>query len=93
MKILIIKTGALGDVLRTSFIAQALKDKYKNRNLKIFWVVSKQARAFFINNKYVNKIILSEERNKIKNINFDLVINLEESDEDCSFVSSLKTKK
>ncbi len=93
MKILIIKTGALGDVLRTSFIAQALKDKYKNKNSKIFWLVSKQAKAFFINNQYVDKIIISEERNKIKNIKFDLVINLEESEEDCSFASSLKTKK
>jgi ADP-heptose:LPS heptosyltransferase len=32
MKILIIKTGALGDVVRTSFIAQALKEKYKKLN-------------------------------------------------------------
>lgn len=30
MKILVIKTSVLGDVVRTSFIAQALKDKYKN---------------------------------------------------------------
>jgi len=36
MKILIIKTGALGDVLRTSFLAQALKDKYKKTNQKYF---------------------------------------------------------
>ena len=35
MKILIIKTGALGDVLRTSFLAQALKDKYKKINPEI----------------------------------------------------------
>lgn len=93
MKILIIKKGALGDVLRTSFIAQALKDKYKNKTPKIFWITSKQAKAFFINNKYADKIILSEEQNKIKNINFDLIINLEESKEDCRFVSLLKTKK
>lgn len=93
MKILVIKKGALGDVLRTSFIAQALKDKYKNRNPEIFWLTSKQAKAFFINNKYVDKLILSEEQNKIKSFSFDLVINLEESEEDCSFATSLKTKK
>src|SRR3989338_4292350 len=49
MKILIIKTGALGDVLRTSFIAQALKDKYKKINLEIFWLTSQPASHFFIN--------------------------------------------
>ena len=93
MKILIIKKEALGDVLRTSFIAQALKDKYKNKNPEIFWLTSNKAKAFFINNDYVDEIIDSEERNKIKNIFFDLIINLEESEEDCKFISSLKTRK
>lgn len=93
MKIVIIKKGALGDVLRASFIAQALKDKYNQRNPKIFWLVSKQAKAFFINNPYIDKFIVSEEQDKIKDINFDLVVNLEESKEDCKFASSLKTKK
>lgn len=93
MKILIIKKGALGDVLRTSFIAQALKLKYQTLNPKIFWLTSEQAKAFFINNDYVDKIIISEEQNKIEKIDFDLVINLEESIEDCKFVSSIKTKK
>lgn len=93
MKILIIKKEALGDVLRTSFIAQALKYKYNNENPKIFWLTSDKAKDFFINNNYVDKIIISEEQNKIKNINFDLVINLEESKEDCKFTSSLNAKK
>ena len=93
MKILIIKTGALGDVLRTSFLAQALKDKYKKTKPKIFWLTSQSASQFFINNPYVDNLIILEERDKLKKINFDLVINLEESKEDCRFVSSLKTKK
>ena len=93
MKILIIKTGALGDVLRTSFLAQALKDKYKKINPEIFWLTSQTASQFFINNSYVDKLIISEERNKLKKISFDLVINLEESKEDAKFASLLKTKK
>ena len=92
MKILIIKTGALGDVLRTSFLAQALKDKYKKTKPKIFWLTSQSASQFFINNPYVDNLIILEERDKLKKINFDLVINLEESKEDCRFVSSLKRK-
>src|SRR3989338_3317564 len=93
MKILIIKTGALGDVLRTSFLAQALKDKYKKINPEIFWITSQSASQFFINNPYVDNLIISEERNKLKKINFDVVINLEESQEDAKFTSSLKSKK
>ena len=38
MNILVIKTGALGDVVRTSFIAQALNDKYKKHNPLVFIV-------------------------------------------------------
>jgi len=93
MKILIIKIGALGDVLRTTFLAQALKDKYHNVNPEIFWITSKQAEIFFQNNPYVDNIISSEKRKSIMNINFDLIINLEESFEDCLFASSLKSKK
>src|SRR3989344_1404049 len=93
MKILIIKIGALGDVLRTSFIAQTLKDKYRKTNPKIFWLTSQPASQFFINNPYVDKLIISEERDKLKKINFDLVINFEESKEDCRFASLLKTEK
>src|SRR3990167_8357908 len=93
MKILIIKTGALGDVLRTSFLAQDLKDKYKKTKPKIFWLTSQPASQFFINNPYVDNLIISEERDKLKKINFDLVINLEESQDDAEFASSLKPKK
>ena len=93
MKILIIKTGALGDVLRTSFLAQALKDKYKKINPEIFWITSQSASQFFINNPYVDNLIISEERDNLKKIKFDLVINLEESQEDAKFTSLLKPKK
>lgn len=46
MNILIIKTGALGDVVRTSFIARALKEKYLKLNLKIFWVTNWKAKSY-----------------------------------------------
>lgn len=93
MKILIIKTGALGDVVRTSFIAQALKKKYKRENPEIIWLTKKEAVSFFINNPYVNKIISQENRASLKEVYFNLVINLEEGEDDCKFASSLKYKK
>jgi len=80
MNILIIKVGALGDVVRTTFLAQALKNKYKNKPTKIYWLTSEQAKLLFVNNPYVYKTISDSEinRKKLKKQRFDLVINLEE---------------
>lgn len=93
MQILIIKTDALGDVVRTSFLAQALKDKYKYQNPQIYWVTSEKATPLFLNNPYVTEVIPSQEKERLKNIKFDLVINIEEDEDNCRFVSSLKSKK
>mgnify|MGYP001581412231 CR=1 FL=1 len=93
MKILIIKIGALGDVLRTSFIAQGLKDKYENAS--IFWLTSEIAKPMFINNPYVSKIIVDSELNRdyLKKEKFDLVINLEEDEIHVKFTSSFDAEK
>jgi len=93
MNILVIKTGALGDVIRTSFVAQALKEKYRKKNPKIFWLTSKKAINLFKNNPYVYSIIEKEEKDKFKKIKFDIVINLEEDLEIVKFASSLNYKK
>ena len=87
---LIIKIGALGDVVRTSFIAQALKERTGN---KIVWLTSKVAKSLFINNPYVDEIVTIDEKEKLKNISYNEVINLEEDDELCKFSSGLKYKK
>jgi heptosyltransferase-2 len=89
MDILIIKVGALGDVVRTSFIAQALKDKYRKKNPKIFWITNEKAVPFFINNIYVDQVIKEEEKKFFKEKKWDLVINLEEDEDNCRFASSL----
>lgn len=93
MKILVIKTGALGDVVRTSFIAQALKEKYNKYNPEIYWLTQKKAKNFFLNNPYISRIGDLESKYKLKKVNFDLIINLEESEELCKFASSLTTRK
>jgi len=97
MNILIIKIGALGDVLRTSFIAQALKEKHFDRKTNHFpnisWLTSKNAKSLFVNNPYVNKVLVEEEKELLKKIKWDLVINLEEDEESCKFTSLLTYKK
>ena len=93
MNILIIKTGALGDVVRTSFIAQALRDKYKGKNPKIFWVTQKSALPLFSNNPYIDVILTEEEKYKLKNTEFELIINLEEDKDNAVLVSNLRHGK
>jgi len=87
MNILIISVGALGDVLRTTFIAQALKEKHKNS--KIFWITDKKAKPLFLNNPHVDFVIPYENKEKLKQTQFDLIINLEENEESCTFVCFL----
>ncbi|MFH1593010.1 MAG: glycosyltransferase family 9 protein [Candidatus Woesearchaeota archaeon] len=95
MKILVIKLAALGDVVRTSFIAQALKGRYKNQNPKVLWLTSEGARPFFVNNPYVDTVITDSlgSREKLKNENIDLVINFAEEEEYAKLSSSLGCKK
>ncbi|MEI6059001.1 MAG: glycosyltransferase, partial [archaeon] len=93
MEILIIKIGALGDVLRTSFIAQALKDKYRSRKPRIHWITDEKALPLFTNNPYIYEVVKKEQKEKFLNMPLDLIINLEEDEENCRFVSSLKSKE
>ena len=93
MNILIIKIGAIGDVVRTSFIAQALKDKYKKSNPRIYWITDQKAIPLFINNPYVFKVIPKEDKQTLSSMKWDLVVNLEEDDENCDFTSSLGAKE
>lgn len=93
MNILIIKIGALGDVVRTSFIAQALRDKYRDQNPAIFWIANEDAKPLFVNKVYIDNLLISKDKNQLKGINFDLVVNLEEDKENAKLVSDLKPKK
>ena len=95
MKILIIKIGALGDVVRTSFIAQALKNKYKKFNPEIYWVTSKIASPLFINNPYIEKVVIDSKDNlkSLRNEKFNLIISLEEERKYLDLVSSFNCKK
>ena len=96
MKILIIKTGALGDVVRTTFIAQALKEKNRGLGSELYWLTDEKAKNLFLNNPYVDNIIAIQNKKKINELRkvlFDKVINLEEGEEISKFASSLKFKE
>ena len=77
MKILIIKTGAFGDVLRTSVILEGLKEKYPDS--KIYWLTSIDANPLLENNPFIQETYFIEQLNKkIFSEYFDLIISLEE---------------
>ncbi|MFA6889313.1 MAG: glycosyltransferase family 9 protein, partial [Candidatus Woesearchaeota archaeon] len=91
MKILIIKLGALGDVLRTTFIARGLKEKYLG--CIITWLTKENATDILQNNEYINTIITWNNHQELLYQEFDLVISLDDEQETCEFATKLKTKK
>ncbi|MDR1195175.1 MAG: hypothetical protein LBL00_01720, partial [Endomicrobium sp.] len=80
-KILIIKLGAMGDVLRTTFILEGLKKVYPES--KILWIVNKNNAHVLENNGYIDSVIINDEKvNEFLAVNFfDIVINLDLSPE------------
>ena len=91
-KILIIKLGALGDVLRTTSFLPALREKYKNTS--IIWLTSREAAPLLSDNSLIDKIhqLNSTTRKKITKENFNLVINLDENLEACHLAGQVKEK-
>lgn len=78
--ILIIKHGALGDVIRTSYFLPGLKEKYKNS--RIFWYTSEVAIPLLDENSLID--CLFHNKNSIdvlKNNKFDCVISLDDERE------------
>lgn len=89
MEILVIKLGAIGDVIRTTTILPGLKAEYKD--CRIDWVTKKESFDVLKNNNYVNKIYLID---KLKiNKKYDLVINLDDDYEACELASKIDSKK
>jgi heptosyltransferase-2 len=89
-KILIIKLGysetldaeigrhvSLGDVLRTTPILSALKNKYQNSHMS--WLVSEQAEPLIHGNDYIDRVLVWDQFVPFQLLSekFDLVINLE----------------
>lgn len=76
-RILIIKLGAMGDVLRTTFLLEGLKELYPQSNIS--WIVHKKNSEVLKGNKLIDNIIFNDDNINdylIKNY-FDTVINLD----------------
>jgi heptosyltransferase-2 len=77
VRILIIKLGAMGDVLRTTFMLEGLKELYPSSS--ITWIVSQNNAHVLENNKHIDSIVVNDgavNEYLAKNF-FDVVINLD----------------
>jgi len=76
-RILIIKLGSAGDVLRTTFILTLLKEKYEN--VEINWLIDEKNIDFISNNKNIDRIIKYnlDSYLTLKIEKYNLLINLE----------------
>ncbi len=89
--ILIIKLDAIGDVLRTTSILNALKEKYSDSY--ITWLTKSNASDIFKNNNLVDDVLRYEENqiNAILSVvEYDLVINLDPSPVSSALASEAK---
>jgi len=86
-EILLIKLGALGDVVRTTCVLNGLNEKYPGVN--ITWVTLPNHVEVLKNVPFIKEIVpLTEDgKNHIKSKIFDIVINFDEDKESCSLAT------
>jgi heptosyltransferase II len=91
MRILIVKLGALGDVLRTTFIAKGLKEKHTNCH--ITWLTKENAASMLENNQFIDCMITWNNHQHLTEEVFDWVIQLDDEDEVCTFATLLEAER
>lgn len=87
-QILIIKTGALGDVVRTSFFAKYLNEHY---DFKIHWLANEASKDIVLNNPFIKKVYLNSK--EIPKLNWDIVFSLEDEMEFIILATKILKKK
>lgn len=90
--ILIVKFGALGDVVRTSYILKGLYQKY--RHLKVFWLTSESAFDLLRFNPYID-ILSTPSFNfgLVEKTDFDLIISLDDEVDILTQIAGIKHSK
>lgn len=90
MNILIIKLGALGDVVRTSYFAKALYQKYGDA-LRLSWLTSDSAIPLLIGNPHINRVVTDHKN--ILSDNFDCIFSLDDERETLLKLNEINTKR
>ena len=90
MNLLIIKLGAIGDVIRTTTVLPALKEKF---NCQIGWVTKKESFDILKNNGLIDNIYFIDKNTELENKKYDLVINLDDDEEACELATGISSEK
>jgi len=92
-KILLIKLGSLGDVLRTTFIARGLKEKYKHA--QIHWLTLPECVGLLEKNPYIDRIFpyCLGSYTQLRITEFDLLVNLDVDTQSASLAALIKAKE
>lgn len=92
MNMLVIKLGAIGDVIRTTSILPGLKEKYPEGN--ITWVTKKESLDILKNSDLIKKVVAIENiNNGLDYEKFDLIISLDDDYDACKLAAGIKSKK
>lgn len=86
MNVLVIKTGALGDVVRTQYFAKYLVERY---DYNITWLTSPEALQILSGNRYIANIII--DISSLKGTEWDIIYNFEDDVKFCELAKNLKT--
>jgi heptosyltransferase-2 len=91
--ILIVKHGALGDVVRTSFFAKPLRMQttLSDSNVRLYWLTSLQSAPLLRFNPYID--VVATDPTEIKNVQFDETYSLDDEDDVLANVAKLNVKK
>lgn len=90
-KIVLIKYAAIGDVLRTTALLPAIKERYPDS--PVIWVTESRSRPILEGNPFIEKILLEcELTDRFKNEEYRLVINLDEDFDACQLAADLKAE-
>lgn len=87
-KILIIKLGALGDILRTFPLAKAIKEEYSDS--EITWITRENALDLFKGNPYIDRIFTIP---NYPNEFFDILYNFDIDEEATKLASEINSEK
>lgn len=93
VNILVIKFDALGDVLRTTCILPALKEKYPN--CMIYWLTKKNAKEIFLENPYIDELLFIEDNftlPRLLSINFYAAFNPDASINSASILQIINSE-
>ncbi len=86
MKVLIVKLGATGDVVRTTSLLRAVKGD-------VTWITAAKNTALFDGVKEVRRCLSWEQRESARGIKYDLVINLEDTPEIGAFLKTVQCER